>query len=251
MTEGYNFNNLFNNETKKAISPVIYIDIDKLIPNKNNPYSIEEIDDLANSILELGLLQNLVVEETKKDKYTIISGHRRYNALKKLVSSGKTEFNKIPCLVINNDKFTELSTIKLHESNITSRDISPSEKLNAFKELEAAYKSLKEKGYKFKVDYKGKIDFLMDKTNLSKQQVHKYLAINKANDETINKQIETGELNIDEAYDKVKKTTKPKEKDNKAEAYKLCNKLKDVVASLENEEINNLIDEIIDALDYE
>lgn len=251
MDQTYDFSDMFNNVTKKALSRVIYIDIDDLIPNDNNPYSIEEIEELSNSILELGLLQNLVVEETKNNKYIIISGHRRYNALKHLISSGKKEFKKVPCLITDSKNYDELSTIKLHESNLTTRDISPAEKLNALKELEEAYKSLKEKGYDFKQDYKGKIDFLMDKTKLSRKQVQKYTTINNSQDDEVKKQIESGELNINDAYDKVKKTAKPKKVDKKAEAIKLCEKLKQTVASLENEEINNLIDELIDALDYE
>lgn len=239
----YNFDNLFNNETKKALTPITYIDIDKLEPNKNNPYSIEEIDELSNSILELGLMQNLVVKK-KKGKFEIISGHRRYTALKNLVKNKKhEEFRNIPCLIVDDQEASELTTIKLHESNLTSRDISNTEKLNAVKELEKAYKSLKKNGYEFKEDYSGKLDWLAKITKLSKKQVQKYSTINNSDNEEVIEDIENGDLTIDEAYDKVKKTKKyPVQRDPQEEILKILEKLKKAVASLGNEKINESIE---------
>lgn len=251
MAKDYNFNDLFNDKTKNALSPISYIDINDLVPNKNNPYSLSDLEELSSSIKELGLMQNLVVEKTKNNKYVIISGHRRYNALKKLVKEGNKDLKKIPCLIIEDMNFPELSTIKLHESNLTSREISPSERLNALNELEKAYKELKAKGYQFKNDYKGKIDFLVDKTKLSKKQVQKYSTINNSKDKEVINEIEKGNLSIDDAYDKVKKTKKASKKNKKEEVIKLCKKLKEVVVSLENERINELIEEILEELNYD
>ena len=251
MSKDYNFNDLFNDKTKNALSPISYIDINNLVPNKNNPYSLSDLEELSSSIKELGLMQNLVVEKTKNNKYIIISGHRRYNALKNLVKQGNNEFKKVPCLVIEDSSFPELSTIKLHESNLTSREISPSERLNAVKVLEQAYNALKKKGYKFKSNYKGKIDFLVDKTKLSKKQVQKYSTINNSEDEEVIEEIQKGEITIDDAYDKVKKPKKVSKKDKKEEVIKLCNKLKEAVVSLENDRINELVEEILEELNYD
>lgn len=246
----YNFDNLFNNETKKAHSPITYIDIDKIEPNKNNPYSIEEIDKLSASILELGLMQNLVVKKNK-GKFTIISGHRRYTALKDLVKNKKhEEFRNIPCLIVDDQELSELTTIKLHESNLTSRDISNTEKLNAVKELEKAYKALKKNGYKFKDDYSGKLDWLADITKLSKKQVQKYSTINNSEDENVIEEIEKGEITIDEAYDKVKKPKKASsQKNSQKNIIDIVNKLEKVVASLGNETINECIETIKEELE--
>ena len=73
-----------------------YIPLSALMPSATNvrktfhPASIEE---LAQCILADGLLQNLVVHEPKGDGrgYEIISGERRYRALKLLVERGQLE----------------------------------------------------------------------------------------------------------------------------------------------------------------
>ncbi|TSE07417.1 ParB/RepB/Spo0J family partition protein [Aquimarina algiphila] len=61
----------------------------------NNPrkqFNEEEIAELAQSIKENGVLQNLVVTEyEKEDHYTIIAGERRFMALKHLVEQGEID----------------------------------------------------------------------------------------------------------------------------------------------------------------
>ena len=49
-------------------------------PLNSEIYELDNIDDLASSISELGLLQALVIDKQNK----IISGNRRFAALKKL-----------------------------------------------------------------------------------------------------------------------------------------------------------------------
>lgn len=59
------------------------IAIENLYTTKNvRPMFDNEIVTLADSIKKNGLLQPIVVQETEKDRYEIICGHRRFAALK-------------------------------------------------------------------------------------------------------------------------------------------------------------------------
>ena len=64
-------------------------DIDKIIPYINNPRKNQNIDKVAASIKEFGFQQPIVVDKSM----TIIVGHTRYEALKKL------ELKKVPITI--------------------------------------------------------------------------------------------------------------------------------------------------------
>ena len=65
------------------------IEIDKIIPYINNPRKNQNIDKVASSIKEFGFQQPLVVDKSM----TIIVGHTRYEASKKL------ELKKVPITI--------------------------------------------------------------------------------------------------------------------------------------------------------
>ena len=62
--------------------------LEALEPSSRNFYRMCEIDQLADSIAANGLEQNLVVKAETGGKYRIVTGHRRYQALLRLVSRG-------------------------------------------------------------------------------------------------------------------------------------------------------------------
>lgn len=86
------------------------LDFDQL---KLDPLNVRRtyrgIDQLASSIIEHGLLQNLIVrpDPNEEDSYFVTAGNRRYKALEKLKSGWRPEgqekeffdFEHIPCLV--------------------------------------------------------------------------------------------------------------------------------------------------------
>lgn len=78
-------------EEKGSDNDVVEIEVEAIIPN---PFvCTKEIDNLVASIRDLGLLQPLVVRK-KVDGYEIISGERRFRAMKKL---GR---DRVPCIVL-------------------------------------------------------------------------------------------------------------------------------------------------------
>lgn len=75
-------------------------DIYDLIPSKGNFYSVEDVQDLKQSIELLGVLQPLLVTDEEEDgKRCIIAGHRRRLAVMQLVDEGKERFRRVPILI--------------------------------------------------------------------------------------------------------------------------------------------------------
>ncbi|MBQ6495274.1 MAG: ParB/RepB/Spo0J family partition protein [Bacilli bacterium] len=76
---------------------ITYIPIAELIPSEFHAhleFQNDNIDNLANSIKQLGILEPLIVRK-KDDKYEIIIGNRRYNAAKSI------GMDKVPVIVEN------------------------------------------------------------------------------------------------------------------------------------------------------
>lgn len=89
---------------------IISINIDKLLPHKNNPRTdLGDFEELSDSIKENGIFQNLTVvpHEEYQDCYTVVIGHRRLAAAKE---AGLTE---VPCAVVEMDEKTQASTMLL------------------------------------------------------------------------------------------------------------------------------------------
>lgn len=74
-------------------------DIYDLIPSKDNFYSVEDVQDLKQSIELLGILQPLLVTDEEDGKRRIIAGHRRRLAIMQLVDEGKESFRYVPIMV--------------------------------------------------------------------------------------------------------------------------------------------------------
>ena len=76
-----------------------FIPIEQLIENpQNEGFSEEDISDLKQSIREIGLQQNLVVTPDGNSFYRILTGHRRFLALRQL-SKEDEKFKTVPCIV--------------------------------------------------------------------------------------------------------------------------------------------------------
>ena len=80
-------NETIKNDNKKE-EITNFIPIDSIVFNDDNVFNIDDSDEsiaeLAQNIEENGLLHNIVVVETKDNKYLLISGERRTKAMKYL-----------------------------------------------------------------------------------------------------------------------------------------------------------------------
>lgn len=103
------------------------IEIDKILTSNEQPRKIfddNEIEELAQSIKNVGLIQPLVVRR-EGDKYVLIAGERRLRACK------IAGLQKVPCIVRNYTNPTEVALIE----NIQRKDLNPYEEALAYKKL--------------------------------------------------------------------------------------------------------------------
>ena len=120
--------------------------IDQLYRNEGNFYEIVEIEELAGTILASGLLDNLVViyDPTPAGQYRIVSGERRWEALKLLVSRGHTEFAVATCNV-RAKRSPEEETIDLIAAN-SQRVKSIGDQLQEYTTLKTTLEAMRAKG---------------------------------------------------------------------------------------------------------
>ncbi len=115
-----------NNENE-----VMHVDISIITTNPFQPrldFDDDEIKGLADSIKNQGLLQPIVLRKVEDRKYQIISGERRFRALKHL---GKM---KIPALVKTNVSDTKMLEMALVE-NIQRENLNEIEKAISYQKL--------------------------------------------------------------------------------------------------------------------
>ena len=150
------------------------IDYKLLEHNTKNHYALENIEDLADSIENFGLLQDLLVKEDN-GKYIIISGHRRYEAIKVLVEQrGLAQFRYIDCFLNDAGEDETITDIKLEISNILTRELSEYDKMIAIENLRNLINKAKSNGF----EIKGRMrDFIGEQINLSPTQTQRYLKV--------------------------------------------------------------------------
>ena len=114
---------LLNDENKEInIGNIIEIDVNDISTNPNQPrtnFKKESINELKNSIKELGLIQPITVRELKNNKFQLISGERRLKAFKLI------GLNSIPSYVrkANDIESLEMAIVE----NIQREDLDPIE----------------------------------------------------------------------------------------------------------------------------
>jgi ParB/RepB/Spo0J family partition protein len=87
------------------VSELAVIPLARIRPNLNQVRrTFHRIDELARSIAQYGLLQNLVVRPlAEAGYYEIVAGERRYRALTLLAKDGRLEPAEVRCFVISGD----------------------------------------------------------------------------------------------------------------------------------------------------
>lgn len=126
-----------------------YIDIDQLDAHNANFYDVSNLDTLADSIAMDGLQQPLVVTPGQDGRYTVISGHRRRAAIRKLVEEDSREdLRRVPCLV-RVYQSQALAELQLIMANSTARVLTSAEVMHQAQRTEDLLYQLKEEGYSF------------------------------------------------------------------------------------------------------
>lgn len=173
------------------------IDIDHIVPAKENFYSVDDIDNIKQSIELLGIEQNLIVERIDRDNYKIVAGHRRYFASKALVEEGKEKFRILPCKVkTKSEDNALLNKLTMVMTNSTTRELSDWEKMKQSIEVEEIINSLKKEN-----NIKGRTrDLLSEILNISSSQLGRYKAINNNLIDELKEEFKNNNINYSVAY---------------------------------------------------
>lgn len=85
-----------------------------------------DIDELAESIKRIGLLEPIIVSQRENGKYRIIVGQRRFYAYQQLASTNSEKYGTIPAIVKQFDRVK--ATIASMAENVQRRDIAARDK---------------------------------------------------------------------------------------------------------------------------
>lgn len=233
----FNVTDMINTNITKKDFEITEIEIDKIIENEDNFYKVEDVEELKESILAIGLQHNLTVAEGSEDGFfTIISGHRRFKAIKQLKEEEKIEIETVPCKIDNSTELEQKLTLIL--SNSTSRELTSFEKMKQVSELKKLAIEIKASS---NTKIKGKTrDFIANMLQMSKTEVARYEAIEKNLTEEIKEEFEQNNISADTAYEISKLDEDKQEKaTEKIKEAKINNKkitTKDVKEFINNED---------------
>lgn len=206
---------LYNEEIEKKKDDAFRIErisIDRIIPNIKNEYSIEGIDELKFSIQHNGLKQNLEVTDNGNGTYSLLSGERRYTALKSLVDEGNEQFRLVPCLItdvsrsssfldengqeiLTNDDKEMWSIIT---TNSEGRQYTDADRAFQIRELKKIYTKLADNGIKLP----GKMSQLIaDNLQISETNVKRINYIDTHGTNELKEKLNNNEISIGAAKD--------------------------------------------------
>lgn len=120
----------FNESEASGSSSISEVDLDKIIPNPDQPrrmFSEEGLQELAASIRSIGLIQPVTLRKLDDDTYQIIAGERRYRA------SQMAGLHSIPAYIktADEDETMEMALIE----NIQREDLNSIEIALAYQTL--------------------------------------------------------------------------------------------------------------------
>ena len=122
------------------------LSISDLIPNKNQPRKIfdeENLNELASSIRERGILQPIIVRKSNDDqsKFEIIAGERRW------LAAQKAGLHDVPVVITEADDLKSLEFAIVE--NVQRHDLNPLEEAQGYKKLIDEFSYDQEKVSKF------------------------------------------------------------------------------------------------------
>lgn len=126
------------NETKEQK----VVDIGIIDANQLNDFEMVDIEQLAGNIRVCGLTTPLTVKGPDQNgRYTLISGERRYTALKQLIDEGHTHFKKVPVYIYPIEITPAFEELLIRSSNVENRSLNiDSERLKLVKAVKEVLK---------------------------------------------------------------------------------------------------------------
>lgn len=190
--------------TPKARFRVKDISIKKIYSNAKNFYSMPDIEQLAQDIYAVGLLENLTVvyAPSESGDYRLIAGERRWRALKLLVEQGHKEFEFVSCQVKTpaeeNEEIVQLIIANTYR-NKTAKDI-----LEEEQRLKETLQRMKKDGLTlqgYKLDSGRLRDIIADMLKMPTTKIAQIESINKRLIPQFTEELKEGRLTFSAAYE--------------------------------------------------
>lgn len=189
----------FGKTSVSNLDKIKMIPLEKILTNPDNFYSIDGIEELADSIEMVGLLSpvSVVPEATG---YKLISGHRRFQAYQYLQRSD-SKYNSIPAIVLSGlDDLTE--TMALITANSTTRELTYAEKCQQEKVLRDTLMAMKSIGVEIPRNLG---QYIADQLGVSRNEVSRMHSVNENLSAEGKAKLEAGELTAQQAYEMSRK----------------------------------------------
>ncbi|WP_040659727.1 ParB/RepB/Spo0J family partition protein [Oscillibacter ruminantium] len=178
-----------------------YIDIDLIDDDPNNFYALDCLDELAANIELCGLQQPIRVRAGESGHYTIVSGHRRRAALRKLVEDGQSKYREVPCIEERDNVSPAMQKMRLILANMDTRKMSSADIAQQQIELEKIALELESEGYEIKGR---KRDWFSEILGVSKSKLARINVIRKKLIPLWAKQYDKNKISEDMAYELAK-----------------------------------------------
>ena len=165
------YDELFGANAPAASDQIVNVTLSELHTFKNHPFHVnddKEMEELAESIREHGVLIPGIVRPRAEGGYELIAGHRRKHGSE---LAGKTEMP-----VIVREYTDDEATIMMVDSNIQRESLLPSEKAKAYA---LKYEALKHQG---KRSGKSTLDQVGEAAGENAKKVQRYLWLSKLSD---------------------------------------------------------------------
>lgn len=191
-------------ERPKARFRIRDINIKKMYSNDANFYSMQDVEQLAQKIYAVGLLENLTVVHDPCDRgeYRIIAGERRWRALNLLVEHGYKEFEIASCQVKTpaeeHEEMVQLIVANAYR-NKTVKDILEEEQ--KLKETLQYMKKNKIPLQGYQLDSGRLRDVISDILNLPTTKIAQIESINKRLLPEFTEELKNGDLTFSAAYE--------------------------------------------------
>ena len=178
---------------------ITYIPIEKILPNGDNFYSLDGLDELAGSIETIGLQQPLVVRPIEGGMYELISGHRRRVAILMIRDGGSRQFAEgVPCIIDRGEDSPAVRKFKLLMANNDTRRMTSADQNKQAEELENVLRELEDEGYHFS----GRLrDWVSKLSGMSRSKLNRLKVIREKLDKQLLKDYyKKGKMNESVAY---------------------------------------------------
>lgn len=129
---------------------ITYLPIDNLDSDAGNFYELTGIDALADNISVAGLQQPIRVRAGQEPgRYTIVSGHRRMAACRKLAEENPEDWREVPCIIETDNASPALQQLRLIYANKDTRQRTSHDISVEATQVEELLCKLQKEGFKF------------------------------------------------------------------------------------------------------